>query len=642
MSLVDKINDTLIKHEKTLFMVSMLLALITIILLFDVKVSLSGDDCDYIVAAGDFWKRFTYPTHHGPLYPIVISPIIGLFGVNLILLKSLSVVFMMGALWLFYQAFRRLVPAIVLIPAFLLVCINPYVLFFSSYTYSEPLFLLMEGLFFYLFSKYFWKSDQMYTLKKDWGKYLILALVIIGMGLTRTIGFCVVGVIILYFCIERRWKDLLYITGSFIILFCLFYFSKPLIWPNSGSVQSFEALFAKNTYNPEQGMEDLPGMIRRVVANSHIYLSGFLYKYFGFRSSSDLPLEDIPVLSLLTYVLYAICLVFVFKKNKPLLFAGLYAGILIFASFVLLHIMWAQDRIIMVYYPYALLFLLGGLYFLFSSKAFRKVSFMYLLVLASLLIGTGTHAKNRIGQHIAVLQQNLSGNSLYGLTPDWENFIKMCRWANDNLEKDAVIVSRKPSISYVYTGRDFQGLYNVPYVNIQEVANQYQAEKERYTFLTIDMTKQNSLSNELTPFLQYVIVSKKGGSFQINHNNISSALVFRIEKSYMTEEFLQFLSENELNYTLDYEPFIKQYIDDNLIRYQIINPDVLYKNLIDLNVKYLILAKIRLYTAQNTGLFINTIHQYANFIHFKYPNRFQLIHSIGKEETCDLVEFLRE
>ena len=289
MALTESINNILNKNEKVFVYLSLFLATMSCLLLFDVKVSLSGDDCDYIIAAEEFWKNFTYPGHHGPLYPIILSPFVGIFGTKLILLKFISTIFTVASIWLFYKCFQNIVPNIILLPVLLLVSINPYIMFFASYTYSEPLFLFMQALFFYLFSKYFWKSSEEYSLKRDWKKYLAITLIIMGMGLTRTIGFSAIGVIILYFLIERRWKDLIFMTGTFAIVFGLFYISKPVIWPNSGSVQSFETLFAKNPYNTEMGAEDFSGLITRIADNSNIYLSGFLYKYLGFRDSSDFP-----------------------------------------------------------------------------------------------------------------------------------------------------------------------------------------------------------------------------------------------------------------------------------------------------------------------------------------------------------------
>ena len=641
MALIEKTENYLNKNEKKLALFSILLCTITSILLFDTKVSLSGDDCDYIVAAGDFWKHFTYPGHHGALYPIFIAPFVGIFGVNLILLKSISLIFIVASIWLFYKCFQGIVPSIILIPSLILVSINPYVLFFASYTYSEPLFMLMQALFFYMFSKYYWKTTQDYSIKKDWKKFLSLTFVILGMGLSRTIGFSILGVIILYFIIERRWKDLIYITGTFAVVFGIFYFAKPVIWPNSGTVQSFETLFAKNPYNPELGMENIQGLINRLIENSNIYLSDFLIQYLGLRTYSDIPLQDVPSFGILFYILYAVCIIFIFKKNKPLLFTGLYSGALLFASFILLHKLWAQDRMIMVYYPYILLFLIGGFYFIFKRKELSKFSFIFFLIIASILIGTSIHAKIKIGKNLPILQQNILGDDLYGLTPDWENFIKMCRWADVNLDKNSVIASRKPSMSYVYTGREFAGIFSLPRVSFDDFLKNYNEEKDSYTFFVVE-NSQNEMIDALDPFMQFMFTTFGGSSYFLNSKNFNTAFVYKIDNNFFSEELVDFLNTNNFNYTFDLDTFIKQFIEDKTNQYQVISPDLLLKTITDGNIRYLVLAKIRVYTFQNTGQFINTIHQLISFINLKYPGRFQLIHTIGKDETCELVEYIGE
>ena len=66
-----RINRFFERHERIFFVISMILGVLMSILLFDIKVSLSGDDCDYIINAQNFWQDFRFPGFRGPLYPIV-------------------------------------------------------------------------------------------------------------------------------------------------------------------------------------------------------------------------------------------------------------------------------------------------------------------------------------------------------------------------------------------------------------------------------------------------------------------------------------------------------------------------------------------------------------------------------------------
>lgn len=642
--LLDRMDLFFEKHERAFLWISLVLGALLSIFMFDCKVSLSGDDCDYIINAQNFIIHFIYPAGRGSLYPIAISPFL-LGGLNLLLLKSLSAVFILLSMWLMYKSFRGKVPASVLMPTLLITNICSYIYFYASYTYSEPFFMLVQSLFIFLFSKYFWNGKQGSSLpiQTNWKKFAFIGLCFLAMGLTRTIGYAVMGAVILYFCFQKQWKNLLYSFSASAIMFALFSILKKIIWPESGAAYNINNYLAKNFYGIEQGMEDIPGFINRLVVNSNMYLSGFFYQFLGIRPLSEVAPKEIPMLSIFTYTLFIVCAIILYKKNKPLFFTGLYAGTMNFASFILLQTVWAQDRLIMIYYPLMLLFLLGGIYYFLKNKILNKLTWLYPIILICLFIGTSIHSKAKIEQNIPVLQQNILGNDLYGLTPDWENFIKMSRWTKDNLDKNTVIASRKPSISYIYTGRKFYGIYNVPYVNIHNIAELYSKEKENNVFLTIAMNENASaLIASLGSHLQYVFVSKKEGNFFINNQQIQSAIVYKIEKTLINDDFMNYLDTNNINYTLDYNTFLKQFIEDNQIRYQIVNPDILLKEITENNIRYLILAKIRIYTPQNTGMYINTIHQYINFINLKYPNRFKLIHTIGKEETCELVEFTGE
>ena len=110
-------------------------------------------------------------------------------------------------------------------------------------------------------------------------------------------------------------------------------------------------------------------------------------------------------------------------------------------------------------------FLLGGIYYLLQLKIMQKSLFIYPVVVIILCVRTFSSTQKRAGRNIPLLQENLLGDQLYGLTPDVINFINGSKWAAANLEKDVVIVSRKPSISKVYTGRDFAWAPSYKYPN---------------------------------------------------------------------------------------------------------------------------------------------------------------------------------
>ncbi|MDR3194910.1 MAG: hypothetical protein LBT76_06445 [Tannerella sp.] len=598
--------------------------------MFDVKITQSGDDCDYILAADDFWHHFLFPGYHGALYPIVLSPVVGLFGMNLILLKLLSAVFVLLSIWLFYKSFRGKAPAVVLVPSLLLVSVCSYVFFYACHTYSEPLFMLMQGLFIYFFSKYFLCAEVSYRLKTDWRKYVLLAALALGLTLTRTIGYGVLVAVVLFFLVQRRWKDLLYMAGAILLVFGCWKIFQSAVWSISGEPYAFTGLLARDVYNPHLGMEDFSGLVKRFVDNSHAYFSCFLYQYMGLRPEQPSNYVDAnPPLTVLTYVLYAVSLAVIFKRNKTLLFVGLYIGVMNFATFVLLHTIWAQDRLIMVYYPLILFFLLGGICYLLRMRALRKVFFIYPVLLLVLCVGTLSITKNRVARNLPALQQNLLGDQLYGWTPDWQNFVKGSQWAAKHLEKDAGIISRKPTISKVYTGRDFMGMHSAVTVPIEMLDSLAYSDS---TLVAVNASTQMP-KGEL---LQYIITSAK--DLTVDSVQTKGVFLYAVPNEDL-DSMIGMIEERQMKYTLDFNSIMEQCRAFGDVR--IYDPEQMYRQLVDGKVDYLLMPQLRMDPTRKDGMYINTVHRYVWYISFKYQNRFRIVHVVGNDEPCEIVQFIR-
>ncbi|MDR0795157.1 MAG: glycosyltransferase family 39 protein [Tannerella sp.] len=641
---LQKTSDFFEHNRTVLFIICMITGVLMSILLFDVKVSQSGDDSDYLIYANDFWRHFTFPGFRGPLYPIILAPIIGIFGFNLILVKSLSAIFILLSIWLLYKSFQDKIPAMVLMPALLLTCLCSYLFFYASHTYSEPFFMLMQSLFIFYFSKYFLAtagsparlsgietngvscSIVQRSLKTDWPKYLILGGIVLGMGLTRSIGFSVLGVVILFFAIDKRLKDLAYTLAAAILVFCIFQLIKTVVWPDAGSAYDIKNYLAKDYYNPVES-ESFLGFLNRLTVNSKVYLSAFLCQFMGVmpETPSNLLKTD-TTRTIVIYLLFFFCLFMVFRCNKALLFTGLYAGVLNFVSFVILQTIWGQDRLIVIYYPLIILLFLGGFYYLFQFKAIQKFFFVYPLIILILFVGTISITTSRIERNFSVLQENILGDPLYGFTPDWYNFIKGSQWAAQNLDENAVIVSRKPSISTVYTGRKFTWSptdITVPY----DIFALTQSTENQVIVVASGL--------HISPYLQYIIGSRK--TFPFKEKIVNGVQVYRVPGNEL-DTFLQTIQNENMDYTLDYKPFFDNLPNED---FRIYDPEMLLNYLIENDIRYLLLPQLRVDPTRNTGVFINNVHRFIWFISCKYPDRFRTVYVEGKEEPCEIIEFIR-
>ena len=488
--------------------------------------------------------------------------------------------------------------------------------------------MLVQALFFFYFFKHFIDhQDKSVCLKTDWSKYMLLGCLILMMGLTRAIGYGAIGALIVFFMIGRRWKELIYCVAAFFVVYMLFHTVKYIVWPDSGAAYNINTILAKDHYNPIE-RESLLGFCNRFVENSQIYLSNFLCQFLGVIHERPGPSIEMNVFrTVLLYLFYLMGMIILFKKNDALLFSGIYAGIMLFSSFFVLHTIWRQDRFIMVYYPYILIFFIGGIFYLLKIKTLQKFFFVFPLLLIVLCIGTFSTTQKRVGRNLPVLKENLSGNKLYGLTPDLVNFINGSKWAAENLDKKAKIISRKPSISKVYTGRDFTWAptdITVPYDSLSIMQN-----TNTHSILIVDQLIENY-------DVKYIINYR--APFTFNDIKITGVLVYLFPNTNL-ESVYQSLKNEGVNYFIDYQSFFKS---SRNVDHRIYDPDMLINYLIENDIRYLLLPQLRVDPNRNSGVFIRNIHLFVWFIPYKYPDRFRLVHTEGKEEPCEIVEFLRK
>ncbi|OQY00026.1 MAG: hypothetical protein B6I20_09305, partial [Bacteroidetes bacterium 4572_117] len=95
------IDQYFTKKQNIFFKIFFAITFLFTILLFDMKVSVGGDDATYIIKAWDFLNEFKFPTFQGPLYPVLLSIFIWMFGINLPILKFISALFLLGHFFAF-------------------------------------------------------------------------------------------------------------------------------------------------------------------------------------------------------------------------------------------------------------------------------------------------------------------------------------------------------------------------------------------------------------------------------------------------------------------------------------------------------------------------------------------------------------
>ena len=129
-------------------------------------------------------------------------------------------------------------------------------------------------------------------------------------------------------------------------------------------------------------------------------------------------------------------------------------------SFVILQARWDQPRIVLVCMP---VFLILMLYVIFHFTKKPGIGQTVYVVIAILIIGSVTVSSLKRGfKNIPIVSKNLKGDTYFGYTPDWQNFLRCSAWCADSLPANTLVASRKAPMSFVYgKGKKFFPVYSV-------------------------------------------------------------------------------------------------------------------------------------------------------------------------------------
>jgi hypothetical protein len=622
-TLFEKLNSYIDLKHRTIFGIVLGLSILFSILLFDAKINMMGDDSDYIIYGYNFANNFAFPSYRGPLYPVLLSPFIALFGINITLLKILSGIMIVSSLFFIYKTFYRRIPALILFPSLILLSINSFLLFYSSAILSEPFFMFIQSLLMFFFCRYFVDTNPKdVSIKSQILQFFITAIFVLCLTLTRTVGYAAIGVIVVYFLFLNQWKKALLSIVINATVFGLFGLLKKILWPASGSAYNLMAFFTKDMYNPDIGMEDFGGIIVRLFENLINYLSRYIYQFLGLQTNIGSPSIFITIIIVSLFLLSGYM---AYKKNRMLFFAALHTLGFCLANFIILHATWFQERFIIAFYPWILLVILAGIYYLLQSK--KHFHFIYIACIAILFAGTFKQTLAKTQANSTALKMYFSGNMLYGLTPDWQNYIQASKRAAKEVPASVNIAVRKPSTSTIYGNRSFYGIYGVPSVP-KDTLNTWTPQAGKTVFI-ID------LSSTQFPSLAKYLTFVTAGEVEMDGVNFKTAGFYEIDSTDISI-INEIASDGNIIYTSDYKRYNENFLKrSNNLMY---SPEMMLNNLKKANVRYMILASLRINIAANTGDIINTLHRYLNIMRVKYPDIAVIKFSVGNTESATLYE----
>ena len=622
-TLFERIDFFLDARLNKIFWISFGLTLLFGLLLFDIRISTSGDDSAYIIRSAEFIHHFVFPGFQGPLYPIVLSPFVLIFGIKVVPLKLFSLLSILGCTYFTYKAFKGRIPALLMTGLLFLVSVNSFILYYASQTYSEAFFMFLQALTLFVFFKLFIDTEEETSFMVFLRNHLFLALCLLGLGLTRSIGFAAVFATGGYFLLKSQWKNLLGFLFSFMLLIALYELLKYIVWGNSDlnfTVQA-QSLMAKDYYNPEMGKENLMGFVHRFVTNSNLFFSKYLYTILGLRAQDESFVYH-PLVTILTYLMLVATGIVTIRKNRYLFFTAIYVLVFLFSTFLIAHTVWGQSRFIIPYVSLILLVVLELFYFILSYKKISVLQWILPVIIVLLFISAMGATIPRVAAARKVTDK------YYGLNPDWMNYCRVSEWASVNLPKDALVACRKPSISFIYgNGRNFYGITKVVSYPGDSILMNWQKNRKQYYLISTSAINSTHLSKRLyTTFTRNIVgcgVIYKGMAYYVKY------YIMDFADSIKTKT-LDELSKVNINVISDYDS-LKIIMNDPGSKFAVVYPDSLLMILFKAKVTHVLTASLRANPDRKTNQISNTVERFMSFIEFKYPRIRTKIIQIGED-----------
>ncbi|MDO4461201.1 MAG: glycosyltransferase family 39 protein [Bacteroidia bacterium] len=456
------------------FWIITIVTLVFGLLLFNLRIDEGGDDSTYICRAMDVVSSGTYPTFQGPLYPWFLAIFVALFGPNLLVLKLTSLVCILCGHIVFYKLARKKLNNELLLAALGLLSINSLYLFFASQTYSESLYLLVQSIFLGLLLRLEDNATDKITVKQVLSLIVPIAICILCGYLIRTVGVFWLLVAVVYLCIRKYYKNAVILVGATILSLGVWTGVKTMIWGESKGQSQLTQLTQVHPYEVEKGQETIGGYFVRFAENSEKYLSKHMLRIAGFKAVNSR--ETSAIGTILIYVVFLYGAFIAYRKgNKVVILCAVLSATMMGVTFFALQTLWDQYRLIIPYVLAAYIVLIYGLYqlFLLLGKKIASIGIGTIVCLSAILSFAQTIQKIDLMQ----LKTNLSGNMLYGYTPDWYNYLGMCQAVAEHLPEDSFVACRKPNMARIYAGgKKFHGIYNFQTEDPDELLN---ALKER-------------------------------------------------------------------------------------------------------------------------------------------------------------------
>ncbi|MDP8215713.1 MAG: glycosyltransferase family 39 protein [Candidatus Kaelpia imicola] len=399
-----------------------------------------GDSAQYLILAksilsGCGYRALNLPgeplfDHYPPVFPTFLSFIIAIFGLNYQVIYIFIAIVGYISLILTYYLMRNYLDR----RGSLLICLLTasnlfFFIYITMHILTEALYLFLSLLSFLLILKYFSFYDKK--------RYIVLILSFISIILsyfTRYIGISLFLAVILFLIkTERDYKAALNLSVLFFIFFLIWRFIPSSLDINSSYITG--QFWLIDPYKPFLGsiFTDPGTFILRIIEGVNIYCRDIAVIIIPLIGLKNYSIFNFIWLSVVLFILFGLCSSFKDKK-KPIF--NYY-----FIIYMVILVVWPYRetyRFLMPIIPFLYYYFIKGV-----TKALFFIKIKYTSSILCLIL-------------VVVLLINITSD--FFIIPDLtkiseakKEFIALHDWINDNIVNDKIILSRKPTVSYLLT-----------------------------------------------------------------------------------------------------------------------------------------------------------------------------------------------
>lgn len=465
---------------------------------FDSKIDLGGDNAVYYILGDAISEGAGYTNvhvvgekpnnHFPPGYPLILAAFM-VFTKSITFLKVVSGFCFLGTVLLSFRIFQKI------ISNDLLAFVMSAILIFNGNLISSGNIMMSEIPFLFfatLTIHFFILSEDRESFLKDW-RFWVMVLAATFSFHIRTAGIALIVGFIMYLAVNRKWKKAVTFGGSFTLLSIPWFMRGQSL----GGSSYIEQLLLVNPYRKEDGLIGIGDLFTRLTYNIERYISVEIPRTFftnlevnygmymrSLTGSGEVPQNYVPETHWFLGIALVVLIAFgVYSLKKYRSFVAFYllgsAGILLLWPYV-----WFGTRFILPLIPFLLLGAVSGIDALIAkvNKGKGAHPLVYGVIVLALIPGVRIEAKKVDAEHPG----------------KYADFLTMSEFVGRSLEKDVVVLNRKPGLFYMYAGRKCT---NIPktlnYAEMQE-----RLDSAGVTHIIVDAMGFADVGRYLIPFMQ--------------------------------------------------------------------------------------------------------------------------------------------